>query len=157
MNRIKRLTRLRRNCQVEHIPYSIQKFNDLDLVNLSTQSHSIELYDPTYRKENMEAKKLKQNINDIINVNGGRISILSLSKWLCTDRSHVLEYTEEICAESEGKIHLLNDQEVVNNIYLNRIVREAQGMLQTKELARYKELLTRIDIPLEFILEVMLS
>ncbi|KII65883.1 E3 UFM1-protein ligase 1 [Thelohanellus kitauei] len=164
MDQIQRLALRLKEAQQKKTSNYLPERYCVDLINLSSQRGFLKVIHTADGKEYVTPVKLRREICDKISENGGRINILLLTqvsvylnKLLNVDRSHVLKYTKEICAASEGKIYVLNDDEIINNVYLDRIAQETQDVLETKGIMHYNELTTRFGLPLDFLLNVDLS
>ncbi|KII72671.1 E3 UFM1-protein ligase 1 [Thelohanellus kitauei] len=130
-------------------------------INFLNKGESLDAVRTSDGKEQDDGKKIKQEIRNIIEENGGRIKIFVLTqdsylfnKYLNVDRRKVLKYSKEVCAESYGYFHLMNEDEIFTKIYIDRFVQEMQKFLQTEGLTCCNELSTRLAVPVEFLFEV---
>ncbi|KII69025.1 E3 UFM1-protein ligase 1 [Thelohanellus kitauei] len=150
-----RLALLLKESQLEKTSTYLSESCCVALIDLSVQRGALQVIHSIDGKEYVTPTKLRMEIYDRISENEGRITILLLTQLLNVGRSHALKYSKEVCAKSGGTILLVNDMEIITDLYLDRIVQETQDRLHSTGILHHNELTTRFGLPLNFLLNAI--
>uniref|UniRef100_A0A6B2G7X7 E3 UFM1-protein ligase 1 homolog (Trinotate prediction) n=1 Tax=Myxobolus squamalis TaxID=59785 RepID=A0A6B2G7X7_MYXSQ len=151
MDEIQQLSLLLKQVQDTYKCNNLPERYCVDLIKMAIDRNLLDVIHTLNGSEYITPDRVKKEINDYIVDNGGRISLTELQKNINIDYSYISKYTKELVAKNNKWVVINND--ILTNVYLDRIVQETQDFLDNNGIISYNEISKKFSIPMDFMLE----
>lgn len=123
----------------------------MELVSLLIEKGLIRVVFTTDGKEYLTPEHLRKEIEDELYVNGGRINLAEIAKFLNVNLNHIEDIAKDI-VQDNPQITLVLGQ-LIDEIYLERVATEVNERLAQMGELSVSDVTVQFDLPADFLLQ----